>query len=184
MVKGVTNGTFTTKTIIRSGTNEDIITDCLPLAMRRQAFRRRIMQFDIQKCKNMKCVKIYGEYFGEKTFPSLNNLLTAYGSTPYKGNAMKQKFQKICMDEVRFQLRRWKAEKPVILHYYFFEPNKGHKRDRINIFSMADKCFSDALVKCEVIVDDNPTYLLNATHDFFTTDDIPGFEVYIEEVEE
>ena len=142
------------------------------------------MQFDIQKCKNMKCVKIYGQHFGEKTFPSLNNLLTAYGSTPYKGNAMKQKFQKICMDEVRFQLRRWKAEKPVILHYYFFEPNKGHKRDRINVFSMADKCFSDALVKCEVIVDDNPKYLLNATHDFFMTDDVPGFEVYIEEVED
>ena len=141
------------------------------------------MQFDIQKCKNMKCVKIYGEYFGEKTFPSLNNLLAAYGSTPYKGNAMKQKFQNICMGMVRMQLKKWKAEKPVILHYYIYEPNKGHRRDVGNIVAMIDKCVEDSLVKCGVLVDDNPKYVKNFTHDVLYTDDVPGFEVYIEEVE-
>lgn len=142
------------------------------------------MQYDIQKCKDMKCVRIYGRFFGKKTFPSLNNLLADYGSTPYKGNATKKLYQEICIGEIRKQLKKWKASKPIILHYFFFEPNGGQLRDRMNVYAFADKCFEDGLVKCGVIYDDNPKYLLNTTHDFFTTDDIPGFEVYIEEVEE
>ena len=142
------------------------------------------MQFEKERCEGMKCVKIFGRYHGEKCFPSLNNLLAAYGSTPYKGNAMKQKFQNICINEIRAQLRKWKAEHPVILHYYFYEPNKGKVRDNLNVYMMADKCCSDAFVKCGVLVDDNPKYLLNTTHDFFRTSGAPGFEVYIEEVDE
>ena len=144
----------------------------------------RDMQFNKDLCEGMKCVKIYGRYHGEKTFPSLNNLLADYGSNPYKGNATKQKFQNICNGEIRYQLKKWKATHPVILHYYFYEPRKGKVRDRMNIYAFADKCFEDGLVKCGVIVDDNPKYLLNATHDFFRTSDTPGFEVYIEEVDE
>jgi len=141
------------------------------------------MQFDIQKCKDMKCVKVFGTFYGDKTFPSLNNLLSAYAMSPAKGNAIKQKFQHICVNETRFQLRKWKAEKPVILHYYIYEPNKGHFRDVGNLISMIDKCMEDAFVKCGVLVDDNPNYVKNFTHDFFYTDDTPGFEVYIEEVD-
>jgi hypothetical protein len=142
------------------------------------------MQFEKERCEGMKCVKIYGRYHGEKTFPSLNNLLSAYGCNPYKGNAMKQKFQNICNGEVRYQLKKWKAEHPVILHYYFYEPKKGKVRDRMNVYSFVGKCFEDSLVKCGVIEDDNPKFLLNVTHDFFRTEDTPGFEVYIEEVTE
>ena len=140
------------------------------------------MQFEKERCEGMKCVKIFGRYHGEKTFPSLNNLLAAYGATPYKGNAMKQKFQNICNGEVRSQLRKWKAEHPVILHYYYYEPNRGHKRDYPNIHSYFSKIFCDSLVRCGVLVDDNPKYLLNETHDFFYTDGTPGVEVYVEEI--
>jgi hypothetical protein len=132
----------------------------------------------------MKCVRIFGLYYGSKTFPSLNNLLADYGCNPHKGNNTKQYFQTICMNEIRTQLRKYKAIKPVILHYYFYEPRKGKIRDRMNIYAFADKCFEDGLVRCGVLHDDNPKYLLNTTHDFFVTDDMPGFEVYIEEVEE
>jgi hypothetical protein len=144
----------------------------------------RDMQFNKDLCEGMKCVKIYGRYHGEKTFPSLNNLLADYGSSPHKGNATKQYFQNICVGEIRYQLRKWKATKPVILHYYIYEPNRGKKRDWINCYSMISKTCDDALVKCGVLVDDNPKYLLNETHDFFYTDGVPGFEVYIEEVDE
>lgn len=142
------------------------------------------MQFDRELCKDMKCVRIFGRYHGEKTFPSLNNLLAAYGATPYKGNAMKQKFQNICINETRAQLRKWKAEHPVILHYYIYEPKKGKIRDVGNIVAMIDKCVEDALVKTGVLVDDNPKYVRNFTHDVLYTDGTPGFEVFIEEVGE
>ena len=141
------------------------------------------MQFDIQKCKDMKCVKVFGTFFGDKTFPSLNNLLAAYGKNPAKGISMKLAFQHICENQIRFQLKKWKAKKPVILHYYIYEPNKGQRRDWINCYSLISKAFDDALVTCKVIADDSPDYLLNETHDFFYTDDVPGFEVYIEEVD-
>ena len=141
------------------------------------------MQFEKSKTDGMPCVKIYGRYHGEKTFPSLNNLLAAYGSTPYKGNAMKQKFQNICVNEVRTQLRKYKAEKPIIIHYYIYEPHKGKIRDVGNIVAMIDKCVQDSLVKAGIIVDDNPKYVKNFTHDIFYTEATPGFEVYIEEVD-
>ena len=142
------------------------------------------MQFDIQKCKEMKCVKVFGTFYGEKTFPSLNDLLAAYGKNPANGISMKNTFQKICVDQVRFQLKKWKVEKPVILHYYIYEPIKGKRRDVSNVVAMIIKCFEDALVKVGVLIDDNPMYVKDFTHDVFYTDDIPGFEVYIEEVEE
>jgi len=141
------------------------------------------MQFEKERCEGMKCVKIFGRYHGEKCFPSLNNLLADYGSNPHKGNGTKQKFQNICMNEIRSQLRKWKAEHPVILHYYIYEPSKGKKRDWINCYGLITKVCDDALVKCGVLADDGPKYLLNETHDFFYTDDVPGFEVYIEEIE-
>ena len=37
------------------------------------------MQFDKAKTSGMKCVKIYGRWHGQKTFPSLNNLLNDFG---------------------------------------------------------------------------------------------------------
>lgn len=142
------------------------------------------MQFEKERCEGMRCVKIYGRYHGEKCFPSLNNLLAAYGSTPYKGNAMKQKFQNICINEIRAQLRRYKAEHPVIIHYYIYEPKRGKIRDVGNIVAMIDKCVQDGLVKAGVLIDDNPKYVKNYTHDILYTDEAPGFEVYLEEIED
>ena len=131
-------------------------------------------------------VVIKGAFYGDKTFPSLNNLLAEYGRRPQIGNAMKQKFQEICCWQVRSQLRGLKIEKPVILHYRYFEPNRGQKRDYPNIHSFFSKCFCDSIIAknrgAGVIEDDNPKYLLNETHDFFYTDGEPFIEVYIEEV--
>lgn len=53
----------------------------------------------------------------------------------------------------------------------------------MNIFSLADKFVEDALVKLKVIPDDGPLYVVNATHDFYYTNNTPYFEVEIEELE-
>lgn len=126
-------------------------------------------------------VVIKGRFFGEKTFPSLNNLLAAYAKKPIVGNAMKRKYQNICSWEIRSQLKGWKASKAVLIHYRFFEPSKGHKRDFINCYSFASKVFCDALQDCGVIPDDGPKWLLNETHTFFYTNDEPYIEIEIEE---
>ena len=144
-----------------------------------------MLQFEIPENCIMPKVVIEGNYYGSKTFPSLNNLLAEYGRHPKGGGAMKRKFEKICCDEIRMQLPGYTAKKPIILHYRFFEPLDGHYRDNMNIFSMADKCFEDALQVCKVIPNDNPKFMLNTTHDFFYLPERSGepyFEVFIEEI--
>lgn len=146
-----------------------------------------ILQFNIPDNCTMPKVVITGNYYGTKCFPSLNNLLAEYGYSPQRGNNMKRKFMNICNDEIRMQLDGYKAEKPIILHYRFFEPRDGHYRDFPNIHSFFSKVFCDSLQKCGVIPNDNPRYLRNETHDYFYLPDKygePFIEIYIEELEE
>lgn len=145
-----------------------------------------MLQFEIPENCTMPKVVIKGNYFGSKTFPSLNNLLAEYGYSPQRGNSMKRKFMNICNDEIRMQLRGYKAQNPVILHYYYIEPRDGHYRDCPNIHSFFSKVFCDSLQLCGVIPNDNPMFLLNETHDFFYLRENfgePFIEVYIEEVQ-
>jgi hypothetical protein len=96
---------------------------------------------------------------------------------------MKRDYQMIAANAIRRDLGRYKADTPVILHYRFFEPSKGQKRDCMNIFSFADKVIEDALQTCKVLANDNPAHMKNTTHDFFYTDETPYIEVVIEELE-
>ena len=143
------------------------------------------LQFENYESCGLKKVVISGNYYGSKTFPSLNNLLAEYGRHPKSGSAMKKKFERICCDEIRDQLHDYQAKNPIVIHYRFFEPQDGHPRDNMNIFSMVDKCFEDALQVCKVIPNDNPKFMLNTTHDFYYLPNKwgePYIEIYIEEV--
>ena len=131
----------------------------------------------------MKTFSIKGNYFKEKTFPGLNEYIAALGTNPRKGGRMKAEYEMIACNAIRRELKRWKTEKPVILHYKFYEPQKGQKRDYMNIFSFADKVIEDALQKCGVIKDDDPRYVKNTTREFFYTDGTPRIEVSIEEID-
>lgn len=95
---------------------------------------------------------------------------------------MKRQYVMIATNAIRRDLKRWKASAPVILHYTFAEPKKGAKRDRGNIFGLADKFIEDALRDCGVIPDDDPKHVLNFTHDFIYTDGEPYIRVEIEEI--
>lgn len=140
-------------------------------------------QFEIPDNCTMPKVVIKGRFHGEKTMPSLNNLLAEYGKHPKAGSRLKKEQQNNCSWLIRSQIKGWKATKPLILHYRFFEPSKGHKRDFMNVFDCADKIIEDALQDCGVIPDDSPKWVLNATHDFYYTDDEPYIEIYLEEVD-
>ena len=127
-------------------------------------------------------VVIRGNYHGDKCLASLNDYISELGKNPKAGNRMKQNSMTVCMDAIRAYLKRWKPSNPVILHYHYYEPLKGQKRDLMNVHAYADKCFEDALQKCKVIVNDSPEYVVNTTHDFFYTKSTVGIIVYIEEV--
>ena len=127
----------------------------------------------------MKGFTIKGRFFGDKTFPSLNNYLAEVGKNPKAGGRLKRQYVMLATNAIRRDLKRWKASAPVILHYTFAEPKKGAKRDRGNIFGLF---IEDALRDCGVIPDDDPKHVLNFTHDFIYTDGEPYIRVEIEEV--
>lgn len=140
-------------------------------------------QFDVSKADGMPKVIVTGQYHGDKTFPSLNNLLADFARSPQIGGSTKRKYKNICSNEIRDQIDGYKAQHPLIIHYRLFEPNRGQRRDVMNCVSMIDKCFEDALQDCGVIKDDSPKHVLNTTHDVFYTDENePWFEVYLEEI--
>lgn len=129
--------------------------------------------------------KIEGRYWkNEKTFPSLNDYIHELGRNPKAGGQMKRKYEKIACDVLRAFLRGKKYTRPVTLHYRYYEPEKGQKRDHMNIHAFADKVIQDALQKCGVIQNDSPRYVDGSkiTHEFFYTSGVPRIEVEIEEL--
>lgn len=124
---------------------------------------------------------IKGTFYKDRTFPGLNEYIAELGKNPKAGGRIKKEYMMIACNAIRRDLGRYQALNPVILHYSFYEPQKGRKRDLMNIFSFADKVIEDALVKCNIIKDDSPLYLVNTTHEFFYSED-PKIVVFIEEL--
>lgn len=116
------------------------------------------------------------------TFPTLNEYLSACGRNPKAGGRLKKQYMDIASWEIRSQLRNYHADKKVILHYCFYEPNM--KRDKDNCFAFASKTIQDALQACKVIDNDGWKNIENFTHDFYLDRVNPRIEVYIEEVED
>ena len=85
----------------------------------------------------------------EGRFPSLNEFIEANRIHKQKGNNMKRNDQRTISIYLQQQHRKLHIDKPVTLHYTFYEPNK--KRDLDNISSYFHKIFQDALVLCGVL---------------------------------
>lgn len=130
----------------------------------------------------MKHFIIKGNYYGDKCFPGLNDLLHEAERHPRAYNNMKRDFTTISINAIRRYLNGYKVKGKVVLHYKFGEPNKGKIRDYDNIVAAGRKIINDALVKTKTIVDDSPQYLRYGTNDFEYTD-IPYIRVDIEEIE-
>lgn len=125
---------------------------------------------------------ISGTYYKDRTFPGLNEYIAELGRNPHAGGRLKRDYMMIASNAIRRDLKRYKVNGPVILHYRFCEPAKGRKRDVMNVFSFADKVIEDALVKYGVLSDDDPSHMKNTTHVFEYTSGVPFIEVTIEEL--
>jgi Holliday junction resolvase RusA-like endonuclease len=116
------------------------------------------------------------------TFPSLNEYIAEIGRKPQIGGKLKREYKMLALSYIRRDLKRYKVQHPIILHYVFYEPNM--KRDHDNVFSFCSKCVQDALQDAKVIENDGWGQILNFTHDFYIDKSRPRIEVYIEEIED
>jgi hypothetical protein len=128
-------------------------------------------------------ITIRGEYFGNRTLPSLNDYLAEVGKNPKAGNRFKSDYQKPIISAIRRCLRGWKVtHPPVILHYKYYEIKKGKRRDISNIHALCAKFAEDAMQLAGTIENDNPDWICGFTADFEWLDKgEPYIEIEIEE---
>lgn len=111
----------------------------------------------------------------------LNDYTVANRTNPKKGNRMKLDNEAIITCAIRMQLRQLQIEKPVLLKFAWYEPNK--RRDHDNVSSFGRKVIQDALVKCKVLQDDGWKFVTGFTDDFYCDKENPRIEVLIVEQE-
>ncbi len=128
-------------------------------------------------------VTVKGAYYGkDKVFPSLNDYIHACARHPQVGARMKRDYQMVASNAIRKQLRGVSLERPVRIHYDFYEPD--HKRDISNVASFFVKVFEDALQDCKVLKNDNWAHIRGYSQDFHIDKGNPRVEVVITETEE
>lgn len=112
---------------------------------------------------------------------AMNEYTSANRMNPYKGGKMKRDNEEHIIWSIRQQLRGLHIEKPVIIHYTFYEQNK--RRDKDNILSCAMKFVQDSLVKTHVLSGDGWKEIENFTHEFYVDSKNPRIEVILEEID-
>ena len=133
-------------------------------------------QFDPAEYGDMPHFTIQG------SLASLNEYLAACNRHPLAGAKIKKDSVRDIGWCIRSELGKWHTDKPLIIHYIFYEPNK--KRDHDNVVAFTTKCVQDALQECGVIDNDGWKNILNYTHDFYLSKSEPRIEVYLEEINE
>jgi len=125
---------------------------------------------------------IKGRLDGLNEYTKANRTIIRKGkSIYYKGNDIKKDNEEIVKQAIEEQLRRLHIEKPVVLKFAWYEPNK--MRDHDNVSSFGRKVIQDALVKCKVLQDDGWRYVVGFTDDFYCDKENPRIEVLIVEQE-
>lgn len=115
------------------------------------------------------------------TLPGLNEIIDSSRANYRLGNALKQQAQNAVMWHIKQQLRGVRYDKPVRIHYMFYEPNR--RRDKSNVAAGGIKVIEDALVKMKVIKNDGWKQIDGGVYSDFDVDkQNPRIVVTIEEV--
>lgn len=134
------------------------------------------------KDSTTKKVFIRGRFYGDRTLPSLNDYLREIGRHPKAGGRMKKDYMWVCISAIRRDLKGYKVTNPpIVLHYKYFEEDKGIKRDISNIHALCAKFFEDALQTSGVIENDNPAWIKHFDCEFHWIKGEPYIEIEIEE---
>lgn len=124
---------------------------------------------------------IEGAFYGKHTLPALNDYLKECNKNRYAGSKMKKECQRTISIFARKYLKRLTIEKPVIIHYHFYEYDK--LRDKSNVASLAMKFIEDALQECKILKNDNWKCVENFDFTFAVDKSNPRIEVELEEVD-
>lgn len=116
------------------------------------------------------------------TLPGLNEIIAENRRNYHAGAKLKKEAQYTVEMCARKTLKRWKASKPVFMHYTWYEPNR--KRDKDNIAAGGRKIIQDALVSCGYIKNDGWHDIVGFSDTFRVDKQEPRVEIVIEEVEE
>lgn len=113
--------------------------------------------------------------------PGLNDMIEADRRDRRAGNRLKQESQETIRLYILRDLKHLKIEKPVELHYSFYEPNR--RRDLDNISGYAHKVTQDALVASGVLKNDGWANIVGMKDSFFVDARNPRIEVIMREVD-
>ena len=94
----------------------------------------------------------------EQRLPSLNDYINKCKHNKRIAAGFKKKIDEMIGWEIKRQLRGLQIEKPVIIHVTYVEENK--RRDVDNVYS-GIKYIQDALVKTQVLQNDNAKHVVN-----------------------
>ena len=108
--------------------------------------------------------------------------ITKTGKLMTNGSKMKKEKQKYVCAFIRRDLKNLKLDKPVKMHYHYFEPNK--RRDPGNFHAFCQKVTEDALQECGVLPNDNWEWIKAFTVDWELDKKNPRIEVEIEEIDD
>lgn len=111
---------------------------------------------------------------------NLNDYIAAERTNRYKGANLKSENGNIVSAAVRQCLKGVRIDKPVFMHYTWYEPNK--RRDLDNISSFGRKVIQDALVGAGVLKDDGWSHVVGFSDWFKVDRKNPRIEVLIREV--
>lgn len=96
-----------------------------------------------------------------RRLPSLNDYINKINRNRYLGNKFKRDIETSICWEIKIQLKNLKITQPVILYITWIEENK--RRDVDNVYS-AIKYIQDALVKMQVLENDNSKHIVDVKH--------------------
>ena len=106
--------------------------------------------------------------------PGLNEFINANRSNKHAGAKMKREAEEI----ISLYIPRWQTyEEPVVVKFYFYEPNA--KRDIDNVSSFFAKVCLDSLVRKKVLRNDSQAYVKGLEYRFFVDKDNPRIVVDI-----
>lgn len=112
--------------------------------------------------------------------PGANDYINAERRNKYAGAKLRKETETKIYAQAMCQLilRGISFDRPVIMHYHWFEPNK--KRDKDNI-AFAKKFVQDALVSAGVLKNDGWEYIAGFSDDFDVDRENPRVEIEFEE---
>lgn len=111
--------------------------------------------------------------------PGQNEYTEACRTNKHAGNKMKQDAEDTVIWHIKQQLKDLHINKPVILKYDFYEPNK--RRDMDNVSGFAHKVIQDALVRAGVLKNDGWKEIRGYLDQFYCDPENPRIEVTIVE---